>query len=133
MGIAARVKDLDIINAYLNNGGCQEKAFLECGYSPKYSTKQAWAFFNKPHVKEIIEKRMKKMEDKLGIKKEWCLLQLKNVIETGSHADIIRAVAEINKMLDHYAPEKHEMKVDIDIQEIIKAKEETQKKYERPY
>jgi len=128
-------KDLSIIDSYLNNGKSQVKAFLEHGYSDLYANSQAYVFFNKPRVKELIAKRLKEMEKKIGIDKEWCLEQLKEVALNGENSEKVRAISEINKMLGHYEPDKIDLngKLDIVATEVIKATEEVKKKYERSY
>jgi phage terminase small subunit len=149
MAKKSKVKDMAIIDAYFKNGGNQKQAFIDCGYSEQYAHKCAWAFFAKPKIKALIEKRMNKMEEKIGISYQWSLQRLKAIVdaciteeESGKMAvnfllarDAIKALKEINLMSDHYSPEKHIHKVEIDgeIRKVIEVKNEIKKKHEREY
>ncbi len=127
-------KELAVVKTYFKNGMNQFQAMIENGYGEQYALKCAWKFFDKPKIKKLIERRLAKMEENIGVTYEWCLEKLKEFAM--NYPDkAVSAISELNKMLDHYSPEKHQhtVKVEGELKQVIETKEAIKKKYERDH
>jgi phage terminase small subunit len=128
------LREMAVVDSYFKNGMNQVQALIENGYGQQYARKCGWSYFNKPGIQALIERRVKKMENKVGVTYEWCLEQLKNFVMNFPDK-MVPAIQELNKMLDHYSPEKHihTHTVTGEIKQVIEEKEAIKKKYERSY
>lgn len=125
-------------NAYLANGFNGTQAAIHAGYSEDSAKEIASENLTKPNIKEFLDKRMKKVEEKLEITAEWKMQKLKQCIELAmpeaegkivlaNHKALLGAIVELNKMQGHYAAERTfntTVTVDADLET---AKELTQK------
>jgi phage terminase small subunit len=117
------VKQRLFCKAYLANGFNATQAALTAGYSEDSAQAIGSENLSKPLVKQFIDKRIKTMEEKLDITAEWKMKVLKDCIDGCMNGEasekkihpsgVVSAVAELNKMQGHYAPEKSEIKHDI--------------------
>lgn len=126
---------------YLANGYNATQAAIKAGYSAKTARNIGNENLTKPAIKEFIEKRMKKIEEKIEATIEWKVKMLKTCAEKclQGEADrdglihpsgIVSAIAELNKMQGHYAPEKSiNVHADADAEETSSLI----KQYEREY
>lgn len=133
------------ITAYLQcwNG---TKAAIEAGYSPKTAGKQAYQLMQHPEIKRIIEKTRPDLEKSVedarseiviahGVSFDWKASMLQNIIlsQLDSNPDVaIKAVAELNKMQGHYAPEST-INLNVNENREIKEIQEIRKMYKREY
>lgn len=94
--------------------GCKSQ-----GYAQRYASET----LRLPQVREYMEKRIKDVEQKLGIDVEWKLQKLKDIADNNEDTKpniSISAIDMINKMDGDYAPEKIEA---IDSREEKEAKD----------
>lgn len=133
-------------DVYKTNGFNATQAALVAGYSEKCSHQIGYENIRKPYIKGYLDACMKETAEKLGINNDWILKKLKfgvdvaipdidendgkkTAIEKMNRFDFhagIKGIAEINKMLGNYEPEKK----DIDIGEKTKPLVE---KYEKEF
>ena len=121
------------VNAYLLCANASQAA-LEAGYSPKHSGKIAYKLLNHPLIKESVEKCRAKsvqlcsvtFDDK--VKFLWDLAN--ECRDTQDKSVCVKAIAEINKMIGHYAPERH-YNENLNVNAELKDIQEIRKMYEK--
>jgi hypothetical protein len=119
---------------YLANPQNAAQSYVDAGYSPNGAKVSAHKMLQKPHIKEFIQAKFKKMEEKLEITAEWKMKMLRECVERCSSGDadkdgklhpsgLIGAIAELNKMQGHLAPTKsentHKHGLDTELMELV--------------
>lgn len=121
------------LKQYLVLGNATE-ALLATGYKGKHPAKAASQLMHKPFVKQAIEKNRLKVEQKTLVTFEWKVNKLQEIIDQAQsseqYRDAVAAMAELNKMQGHYAPEKQvNYNVDVTLENIRNARLEYKKEY----
>lgn len=134
-------------DAYLNNGFNAMKAGLAAGMPEKEAHAHSYAILKRPRVQAFLEKRAKKVEDKLGVTFDWKIRKLKKIVdalipdgeERVSHENANAgraAIAELNKMQGHLSAEKHvnaNINIDADIESAKELLVRLIEKHKREY
>lgn len=110
------------------------QAAREAGYAPKHAGKAAHCLINNPLIKSAIEENRTKIaqqttvtfQDKINF-----LWDLANECkDTPDKSVCVKAIAEINKMIGHYAPERH-YNENLNVNAELKDVQEIRKMYEK--
>lgn len=120
--------------AYLANGCNATQAAITAKYSKDSAKEIGSENLTKPLIQQYLQKRMRKVEEKLEITTEWKMQKLKQCIELAmpeleglvelkNHKALLGAIAELNKMQGHYSAEKvvnTNLNVDTDLEQARK-------------
>lgn len=87
--------------------GNASEAVRQAGYKTKNPNRLAAQLIANPIIGNELVIARQKIEKKVDVSLTWRMTILKQIAETGQDSDRIRSIAEINKMLGDYAPEKH--------------------------
>jgi phage terminase small subunit len=103
-------KQLAFLNAYVQLGMQNAtQAAVKAGYSDKHAHKVAYQLVEHPLIKLELGKHRQKIDSAISVTfqdKVDLLWRLAEKNEDVQPEIVIKSVAEINKMMGHYAPEK---------------------------
>jgi phage terminase small subunit len=117
-------KQLLFLQTYLKIGNAT-KAMQLAGYKTKYPNKIAGRLLENPLIKSAVGKSRQESLAKTQVDFEWVINRLKeNALKAINDNNVdasTRALAEINKMLGNYAPEKTQsthVNIDATLEEV---------------
>lgn len=111
----------EFVEHYLKTGSAREAA-LHIGYSKNSAKQDGSGFLHLDYIDSMIRARREKiienLQEETQSEFEYCKIKLKEIIESainiGSYFNVaVSAIAELNKMFGHYAPEKSEQTVSL--------------------
>lgn len=118
-------KQQRFIDCYIENGGNATQALIQAGYTTRWPDRAAHILMKKPYIKRKLEEVREKMDSQIEATFVWKVRKLKKIVDTTTDEEIaIKAIAELNAMQGHYAPQK-KMTVTADV-DIIKLREMTE-------
>lgn len=100
------IKQALFLKLFMQIGNATE-AVRQAGYQTKYPDKIANQLLKNPIISQELVNAREIVEKKIDVSLEWRMSILKDIANNGQDSDRIRSIAEINKMLGDYAPEKH--------------------------
>jgi|HubBroStandDraft_1064217.scaffolds.fasta_scaffold00305_24 hypothetical protein len=125
------------------SGKSMRQAAIEAGYEPATITVKSHQMMKNPFLRKKVEDAVKKAQEHLELTFEWKLRQLKELVERAlpEHnrefsTAAISAIAEMNKMQGHYAPDKTvsaTMTVDADFTILSELMDKLLLTYEKDY
>lgn len=127
-------KQIKFCIALAENGGNAYQAAIKSGYSENYARIKAHKLARKPSIKERLAVAYQQAENDFDISFEWKIKKLKRIIDLVSDdlAQVvtpaqaraaIQAIAELNKMEGHLAPNKRlNLTVDVTKARLLEAK-----------
>lgn len=101
------LKQALFLKLFIQIGNATE-AVRQAGYKTKHPDKYAAQLLAHPAVCEELIIAREKVEKVVDVSLSWRMSILKDIANNGDDSDRIRSIAEINKMLGDYAPEKHQ-------------------------
>lgn len=114
------IKQKAFVTEYLKNGLNGAQAILDAGYDTDRinAATAAYGQLKKPAVRAALDQELARLENELGITLDYKAQKLKTIVDraipdepyfgAGEHYKTgISAIAELNKMQGHYAPNKN--------------------------
>ena len=149
-GIDLTERQYKLCEAYIGNGGKKAAAIREAGYSEKAVASKGSRIFDSPNVRAYLRWRRQDIQEvqREFLEKQYPYREIKstydykaNVLYTitkDSQDDRIKiaAIAELNKMEGHYAPEKGvhlNIGLDADLEEVKRITSELMGKNKSKY
>lgn len=139
--------EFKFVNNYLNNGLCAYRAALDAGYAESSARTRSHKMLQKPHIRAVLDERLKKIEKKVGLTRERKLKALSKAVEKGLPEEgeledkqwagiALEALKEANKMQGDHAAEKHvtvNLHTDVDVAELKETLIALESKHKRDY
>lgn len=142
-------EDLHRVDVYFNNDCNAQKTFIDLGYAPSTSHTHSAEYFRLPKIRALINDRIKKMTENVGITKEWQLNKLKIIVdrcipddavklEDVPRGDMVKGIAaltEISKIQGFYSPEKRDVNLELSehAKKVFEVSKEVKEKNKREY
>ena len=74
------VKEHKVLNAVMR-GINREEAMIKNGYSPSYARTNSHQFYNRPHIKTELERRMKEAVERNELSEDWIVQRLMSIAD----------------------------------------------------
>ena len=135
-------EDLYKVDLYLKNDCNAQKTYIDLGYSKKTAHAHSAAYFKQPKIRALINERIKKMSENVGVDLEWVLKKLKTIadrcipddavkMEDVPRSDMVKGIAalsEISRIKGFYSPEKSEIDLASEFKELLKVNNDLKEK-----
>jgi phage terminase small subunit len=123
-----------------------KQSLIQAGFKCKHPDRYAHQLLKKPQIQELLEKTRSEVQKKTEVTFEWKVQKLQEIIDRSLNQHLqdddgsgkklvlsdtaIKAIAELNKMQGHYAPEKREnLNVNTSLENIRRVRDEYKKEY----
>lgn len=102
--------------AYVRNGGNAYQAAIDAGYNEAHAKQHSYSLLEIPLIQERINTIVQHKDSETLADYQWKIYKLKRVVEKFIPDDTelsaydvrtgLQAIAELNKMMGHYAPDR---------------------------